>query len=56
MGAFSEIIFPLVTIVSRNTLLIHYYTKILQNGDFVLQISPQEQHLGKKWSIPQCSQ
>ena len=49
-------LFLLVTIVSRNTLLIHYYTKILQNGHFVSQISPQEQHLGKKQSIPQCSQ
>ena len=34
--------------VLRNTLLIHYYTKFLQNGHFVLQISHQEQHLEKK--------
>ena len=47
MGAFWEIFFLLVTIVSHSTLLIHYYTKNLQNGLFVSQISPQEQHLEK---------
>ena len=47
MGAFWEIFFLLVTIVSPNTLLIHYYTKNLQNSHFVSQISPQEQYLEK---------
>ena len=56
MGAFRETFLPLVTIVSRNTLLIHYHTKIHQNGHFVSQISPQKQHLQQKWSIPQHSQ
>ena len=56
MGAFSEIFFFPVSIVSYNTLLIHYYTKILQTGPFVSQTSPQEKHLQKKWSIPQRSQ
>ena len=56
MGAFSEIFFLPVSIVSCNTLLIHYYTKILQTGHFVSQTFPQEKHLQKKWSIPQRSQ
>ena len=56
MGAFWEIFFLPVTIVSCNTLLIHYYTKILQTGHFVSQTSPQEKYLQKKWSIPQRSQ
>ena len=55
MGAFSEIFFLPVTIVFCNTLLIHYYTKILQTGHFILQTSPQEKHLQKKWSMPQRS-
>ena len=53
MGAFWEIFFLLVTIVSRNTFT---NTKILQNGNFVSQISPQEKYLQKKLSIPQHSQ
>ena len=56
MGAFRETFFLLVTLVSRNTLLIHYYPKILQTGHFVSQNSPQDKHLQKKESIPQCSQ
>ena len=56
MGAFSEIFFLPVAIASCNTLLIHYYTKILQTGPFVSQTSPQEKHLQQKWSIPQRSQ
>ena len=56
MGAFSEIFFLPVTIVSCNTLLIHYYRKILQTGHFVSQNSPQDKHLQKKESIPQRSQ
>ena len=56
MGASWETCFLPVTIVSCNTLLIHYYTKILQTGHFVSQTSPQEKHLQKKWSIPQRSQ
>ena len=55
MGAFSEIFFLPVTIVFCNTLQIHYYTKIIQTGHYVLQTSPQEKHLQKKWSIPQRS-
>ena len=51
MGAFWEIFFLLVTIVSRTTLLIHYCTKILQNGHYVSLISTQEQHLGKQAQI-----
>ena len=56
MGAFSEIFFLPVAIASRNTLLIHYNTKILQTGHFVSQTFPQEKHLQKIWSIPQRSQ
>ena len=56
MGAFSEMFFLPVTIVSCNTLLMHYYTKILETGYFVSQTSRQEKHLQKEWSIPQCSQ
>ena len=56
MGAFWEAFFLPVTIVSCNTLLIHYYRNILQTGHFVSQISPQEINLQKKWSIPQRSQ
>ena len=56
MEAFWEIFFLLVTIVSYNTLQIHYYTKFLQTGHFVSQNSPQEKYLQKKWSIPQRSQ
>ena len=41
MGAFWETFFLLVTIVSRNTFT---NTKILQNGNFVSQISPQEKY------------
>ena len=48
MGAFSEIFFLPVTFVSCNTLLIHYYKKILQTGHFVSQTSPQDKHLQKK--------
>ena len=47
MGAFSEIFFLPVSIVSCNTLLIHYYTKILQTGHFVSQTYPKEKHLQK---------
>ena len=48
MVFFWGICFLPVTIVSSNTLLIHYYTKILQTGHFVSQTSPQDKHLQKK--------
>ena len=43
--------FLLVTILSRSTFLIHYYTKILQNGNFFWQISPQERYFSYPYQI-----
>ena len=37
--------------VSFDTLLIHYYRKILQTGHFVSQTSPQDKHLQKQERI-----